>query len=462
MIDNQKLRKNLPKLQLALISPASNGLKMNLDHIYLVSQEKIAEKIPSQYLFSPFSRWSGMGLGLLIISALTPDIFQIDLIDENIKDIDFNKKYDLIAISLITQQAPRAYIIADSFRAKGIPVILGGIHPTIMKDEAKAHADSIIIGEAEELWTTVIEDFLNKDLKSIYYSNDSVDLSKSPIPRYDLLDFSKYKIAWIQTTRGCPHGCEFCAASNIFGKRYRHKSIQQVINEVQYIKRLTNIQIGFADDNMFVNREFSYTLLKELKKLNINWITQTDISVGEDDELLELLRKSGCNSLFIGFESLSKRNLTSDDRENWKLKYIDNYATLIKNIQSYGIGVLGAFILGFDEDEESTFNELAEFIISNNLYASQLTILTPLPGTRLRERLLRENRVISSDWNRYTFLDVNFIPKRMSPQRLQEGLYEVFQKVYDREVRIKVAQHFKKIYHDLRHDPGEKVQKSRK
>ena len=448
-MNKKRSERKSSKLQLALISPASNGSRMDLNHIYLVSQEKIAEKIPSQDLFSPFIRWSGLSLGLLIIGALTPNIFEIDLIDENIKNIDFDKKYDLVAISLITQQAPRAYFIAGSFRAKGIPVILGGIHPTIMKDEAKAHADSIVVGEVEELWPSVINDFLNKDLKSIYCSNGSIDLSSSPIPRYDLLDFRKYKIAWIQTTRGCPHNCEFCVASNVFGKKYRHKSVQQVIDEVRYVKSLSNIQIGFADDNMFVNKRFSYALLEELKKLNINWITQTDISVGEDDKLLELLKRSGCNSLFIGFESLSKQNLISIDRTSWKFKYIDNYSALIKKIQSYGIGVLGAFILGFDEDDESVFSELADFIINNNLYASQITILTPLPGTRLRERLSRENRIISNDWSRYTFLDINYIPMRMSPQRLQEGLYEVFQKVYDREVRIKVARHFKKIYHDL-------------
>ncbi|UCB57650.1 MAG: B12-binding domain-containing radical SAM protein [Candidatus Omnitrophota bacterium] len=395
--------------------------------------------------------WSGFNSGLLIIAALTPNSFDIKFIDENFENIDFNKNYNLVAISAITQQATRAYQIADEFRKRGVKVVIGGIHATVLPEEAKQHADSVIVGEGEETWPRFIEDFLNNNLQPFYRSTNPVDLTKSPIPRYDIVKPGNYKMAWIQASRGCPRDCEFCAASNVYGFKYRHKTIDQVIKEVSYIKNIfkRSIQIGFADDNMFTNQRYSMALVKRLLPLNVRWFAQTDVSIADNESFLELLRQSGCTLLFIGFETLSGKTLKSLDRTNWKIKQIEKYPNIIKTIQSYGIGVMGAFIIGFDNDDTSVFKKLADFIINNHLYAAQVTILTPLPGTRLRRRLEEEKRILSYNWSDYSMCNITFSPKRMSAQELQDGFLEIYQQIYSKEVYFKKAEHFKEIYADL-------------
>jgi len=403
------------------------------------------EETSSQFLRHSLS---GCSSALLVLAALTSKSHKIALIDENFEKIDFDKKYDLVAISMMTQQACRAYEIADVFRSKGNKVVMGGIHATVLPDEAKKHADSVAIGEAEDIWNNIIEDAKNNSLKSFYVSERSVDLTKNPVPRYDLLKKEHYNIIWIQTTRGCPRDCEFCAASKIFGLKLRHKTIKQVVREVKFIISLgKKFQISFADDNMLIDKKYAKSLLKALGPLNIRWFGQTDISIAEDDNFLKLLRDSGCAILFIGFESLTKNSLKFVDGNSFKLKRLDKYSYYVNKIQSLGIGVLGSFVLGLDGDDLSAFNRTSDFIIKNHLYASQLTVLTPLPGTRLRERLEKENRLFAHDrWERYTFWDVNFIPKNMNPQELERGLLEVHRRIYSKKVLSGVAKYFKDVY----------------
>jgi radical SAM superfamily enzyme YgiQ (UPF0313 family) len=394
--------------------------------------------------------WSGISLGLLVIAALTPKHFELKFIDENFEDIDFDKSYDLVGISAMTQQATRAYQIADEFRKRGIKVVIGGIHATVLPEEAKQHADSVIVGEAEETWPRFIEDCLNGNVQPFYRTTESIDLAKSPIPRYDLLQPQNYKTIWIQATRGCPRDCEFCVASKVYGLKYRHKTVEQVVREIEYVKKIwENAKINFADDNMFVDRKYSAELVKRLMPLKVKWSAQTDVSVAQDEDFLELIRRSGCISLFIGFESLSKENFNSLDRHRWKLQQLEKYPAVIRRIQSYGIGVMGAFIIGFDNDDTSIFKKTMNFIIKNRLFAAQVTILTPLPGTRLREKLKKEERVLNNDWKCYTGFDVNFIPKQIPPQVLQQDLLKVYRGIYNKEIRLQIAKHFKDIYLNL-------------
>ncbi len=402
--------------------------------------------------------WSGFSPALLVVAALLPTDCQITLIDENFEDIDFEERYDLVGITAMTQRANRAYQIADEFRKKGTKVILGGIHPTILPEEAKQHADAVLIGEAEEIFSNFIRDFLKNSIKSFYKTSQPVDITRSPLPRYDLLKPENYNMIWIQTTRGCPIDCEFCAASKVYGLKFRHKAVGQVIKEVSLVKRIwNNALIGFSDDNMFINRKYAKEMLEELAHLNIRWITQTDISIAGDKRFLRLLRKSGCMMLFIGFESLSENTLKSVDTHGWKSKFLPEYKFLIREIQSYGIGVMGAFIVGFDNDDVSVFDKIADFVLENNLYGAQVTILTPLPGTRLRVRLERENRLLTTGWDNYTFLDVNFKPAKMSINELLNGLIETYKKIYNKEVHIKKAKYFKSIFTRLmvKKDTGE-------
>ena len=391
--------------------------------------------------------WSGISSGLLVIGALTPKDIDVVLVDENVEVINFDEDYDLVALSAMTQQASRAYEIADEFRKKGIKVVMGGIHATILPQEAKQYVDSVIIGEAEETWPELLKDLQKGKMQPFYHSRKIVDLQYAPLPRYELLNPENYKIIWAQTTRGCPYDCDFCTVTKLFGHKFRYKSIKQVLREVEHIKSIAkNSWIGFGDDNMFVNRRYSKDLLRHLIPLRIKWMTQTDISIAEDDGLLELLKESGCHILFIGFESLSKESLGLVDRSGFKVKKLEKYKFYIEKIQEKGIGVMGAFILGFDSDDKTIFKKTADFIINNHMYSSQVSVLTPFPGTRIRSDLEKQNRLLSKKWKYYTFWDVNFVPRKMTVDELQDGVLDVLKAIYNRDVLISNDRYFKKIY----------------
>jgi radical SAM superfamily enzyme YgiQ (UPF0313 family) len=427
---------------LALISPKGSFISNSPEFIEFWNASK--------YLLSYRQNWSGLSTALPIIAALTPPSYKIELVDENIEQIDFTAEYDIVAITAMTQQATRAYQIADQFRKKSIKVIIGGIHVTVLPDEAKQHCDSVVIGEAEHVWPTVLKDFEKDQLQPYYKSTAVLDLKDSPLPRYDLLKSKKYSVAWVQSTRGCPHDCEFCVASKVYGKSYRCKSADQVVGEIEYIKScLGNIRVGFSDDNLLVNKIFSQELLEKIVPLNIRWAGQSDISIAENPGTLDLLRKSGCTFLFVGFESLSRANLATINANNWKLNRLDRYPDFIKSIQSNAIGIMGAFIFGFDEDTPAVFEQTTEFVINNNLYDAQFSVLTPFPGTKIRDRLAAENRLLPTPWENYSVFDVNYIPKHMTSKKLQEGLMDSYIRINNKDIYARKMDHFKKIQRQL-------------
>jgi radical SAM superfamily enzyme YgiQ (UPF0313 family) len=391
--------------------------------------------------------WSGLSTSLPVIAALTPVSHQVEIVDENVEAIDFSAEYDMVGITAMTQQAPRAYQIADEFRRQGTATVIGGLHATLLPAEATSHADSVIVGEAEYLWSGILEDFSRNRMQSIYESKVEVDLGDSPIPRYDLLKPKRYNVIWVQATRGCPHDCEFCVASRLYGPRYRHKEVSRVIDEIQYIKKhLGNVRIGFADDNLFVNEDFSEELLQGISSLGVRWAGQSDIAIAEKPRLLELIKKSGCTFLFIGFESLIRANLMKINKSGWKLAKLEYYSEYVREIQGHGIGVMGAFIYGFDEDTVAVFEETSDFVIQNYLYDAQFSILTPFPGTRIRQRLLGEHRLLATDWDNYSVFDVNFLPKLMTKEQLQDGILYSYMKTNTKEIYEKRISHFKDIY----------------
>lgn len=431
-------------MRMCLISPKGNFLSKNS-----VAFKKFYAN--TKFIESFRNTWSGLSPGLLIVAALTPPTYEIELIDENIDTINFSTNFDLVAISFMTQQAIRAYQIADEFRKRNVKVVLGGIHAMAMPEEAKQHADSVIVGEAEYLWPEFIDDFENNKIKPFYKSEKEVDLKDSPIPRYDLIKNNNYKTIWIQTSRGCPHDCEFCAASKIYGNKYRKKTVEQVIEEVKLVQKIfgNSIKIGFSDDNFFVNEKYSTAILEKLIPLKIRWGTQTDISIAKKDNILKLLYKSGCTHLFIGFESLFEQNLKEIDKQGWKHKQLKKYSEYIKKIQSYGMGIMGAFIVGLENDEFSVFKKTEDFILNNYLADAQIAILTPLPGTRLRKRLEREKRILPTQWDNYTFWDVNFIHKTLTKRQLENGLFEIYKNLNNERVYLRKARHFKEIQKNL-------------
>ncbi len=396
--------------------------------------------------------WNGIGVGLPSLAACTPGDHDFKIVDENQEEIDFDGEYDIVGVTAMTQQAPRAYEICDEFRRRGVHVTLGGIHPTVMPFEARRHADTVFVGEAENSWPVFIEDFAAGTSKAVYDSADypQVDMKKLPVPRYDLLAQYKYPVVYVQATRGCPHDCEFCVASNIYGHHYKYKDVEQVVNDIKEVKKYWKFaQIGFADDNLFVNKRYARELLAAFKEMNFSWFAICDVSIARDEDFLRELHESGCRTVLIGFETTSEGNLEKMNLSQWKLKQLATYPESVQKIQSWGIGVYGSFILGLDHDTKETPTEISDFINDNNLLGAQITILTPFPGSRLRNRLETEGRIIHDEWQWYTVWNAVIRHNNFTPRELEDGLLEVYRGIYNPESNRRRSEHFKKVCREL-------------
>lgn len=312
-----------------------------------------------------------------------------------------------------------------------------------------------MVGEGELVWPQLIRDFQDNRMQRIYKPSpgESFSLAKAPLPRYDLLDLSKYNRLTVQTSRGCPHQCTFCASSILLTPDYKVKPIENVLAEVKYIKSLwKNPFIEFADDNSFVWRDHYKALLRALIKEEVHWFTEADVSIGNDDELLDLMRESGCRQVLIGFESPNASGLNSlEVRKNWKHLKHGTYENIIDRIQSKGIAVIGCFILGLDGDDETVFDRVCDFVSQTCLFDVQLTVLTPFPGTPLYKSLMSEGRILKQlAWERCTLFDINFKPKKMSVARLQQGLIYSAKKIYDKDL---INQRRRRFFNKLREAP---------
>ncbi len=432
------------KLKILLVSPKGEFL--------CKSQEFADFMLNSREMKTILHFWNGIGVSLPTLAALIPNGHTITIIDENQETIDFSQPYDLVGITAMTQQAHRAYEIAASFRRHGTHVAIGGIHPSVMPEEAQKNADTVFIGEGENAWKRFFQDFLRGTPQKVYdhKSFPPVDMKTLPTPRYDLLAKYRYPVVYIQATRGCPHDCEFCVASNIYGKRYKHKTVEQVAREVREVRNHWKLaQIGLADDNLFVDKTFSTQLVNAFKRLNVTWFAVCDVSVAEDERLLKDLHESGCRTLLIGFESVSKESLKYINKNLWKLKRLERYPELIERIQKWGIGVYGSFIIGLDEDDRHTPQDIVRFVNENHILGAQITILTPFPGSRLRARLERENRILHSDWQWYTVWNSVIAHKNFTPEELESSLLGMYKQIYDSVRNAERAAHFKKICQEL-------------
>ena len=347
--------------------------------------------------------------------------------------LDLPTDFDLVAISTFTAQFYEACDVADFYRAKKIPVVMGGITVSSLREQAKEHCTSVVIGEGELLWPELLADFERGVLKPFYATKREFDFADAPMPRFDLLDPEKYNRLTVQTSRGCPHRCEFCASSILLTPRYKVKPVEKVIAEIREIKKIwPKPFIEFADDNSFVHREHYKNLLRELAKENLRWFTETDLNVAQDDELLGLMRDSGCQQVLIGLESARRTSLDGVElKSNWKLRQQDFYTEAIAKIQSYGITVNGCFVLGLDGDTPGVFNEVLDFVRGSGLYEVQVTFMTAFPGTPLYERLKREGRILRDRaWELCTLFDINFTPKNMSVEQLQSGFLKLAKQLY--------------------------------
>ena len=364
-------------------------------------------------------------LSLPLLAGLTPQDVEVRLVDENVEQVDLGAHADAVAITCMTPSAPRAYEIADAFRERGIPVVMGGIHPSVLPDEASAHADSVVVGEAEPVWRQVISDLATNRLRPRYDDFGYADLTGLPIPRRDLLRPGSYaSVNVVQTARGCPIGCSFCSVSNVFGKRYRFRPIPEVVEEVASLK---GRWVGFVDDNITGHHQRAKQLLEALIPLRILWVGQGDLSIARDPDLLSLAARSGCRALFMGLESLSPANL----RDTGKSPNLGlDMGEAIGKIHRAGIGIIGSFVLGLDADDPSVFTRTIQFAERHKLLAAQFSVLTPYPGTPIRDQLEREGRVEDHDWSHYTMSHVVFRPNRMTSLQLAEGQGLVYRRFY--------------------------------
>jgi len=393
-------------------------------------------------------------LGLLTLAGMTPSDIDVEYIEvEDIQKVDgLPGDYDVVAISSFSAQMNEAYELADRFRAAGTRVLLGGLHVTALPDEALQHADCIVIGEGEPVWPQLISDLKHNRLQTIYDARGTpFDLADAPMPRFELLDPQRYNRLTVQTTRGCPFNCEFCAASIRLSPFYKVKPVEKVIAEIQRIKEIwPKPFIEFADDNTFVNKHHAKKLLRSLAPEKVRWFTETDISVAEDDELLNLMRESGCAQGLIGLESPSRAGLHGlEKKSDWKLKQYDHYLESINKIQSHGISVNGCFVLGMDGTGPESFRQVFDFVRDSGLHEVQVTILTAFPGTPLYDRLKREGRIIKDKaWELCTLFDVNFQPENMTVSELEDNFRWLVEHLYSEE---ETAERQHRFYQQLRH-----------
>ena len=362
-------------------------------------------------------------LALATLAALTPPDIDVGFSDDQIHPIDLNDGFqgaDLVAISAMSKTAYRAYQIADACREKGIKVVLGGIHPTVLPEEASAHADVVVVGEAEILWPRVIADFQANRLQRFYRQDGVVDMNHSPVPQRGIFKShsrSYVPLDVVQTTRGCPFDCDFCTVNPVFGSRFRMREIEKVVAEVQ---GLTRWGILFADDNVIGNVPYFQKLFTALEPLKLRWIGEASLAGLDNEENLKILQKSGCKALFIGFESLSPQLKTIGKPQNNPARY----GEVIRKLHDHGIIAYAAFIFGFDFDDPSVFERTVEFAIANKVILAQFAILTPYPGTRLYTRLQAEGRLLQDKWwlvPNQEILAPHFRPQLMEPEQLREG-----------------------------------------
>ena len=365
-------------------------------------------------------------LGLLRVAGATPPDWSVTILDEKVEPIDFSRPVDLVGITGMTPAINRAYEIADAFRARGVPVVMGGIHVSMLPDEALAHADAVIIGEAEDLWPRLLSDFRQGVLQRSYRHEAFPSLSRLGSPRWPLYDGKGYlPFHCVETSRGCPHGCDFCSVTNYFGGCYRTRPPEEVEEEIRGLRpfagrfTLKNV-VFFVDDNIAGKRAHARELLTRLIPYQLKWVGQASTTIARDDELLDLCRKSGCMGLLIGFETLSKEKLLAV-RKGFNSP--EGYMDAIHKLHDYGIGVSGAFVFGLDGDDPGVFDRTYEFVQQAKLESPYFSILTPYPGTRLHGKLVGEGRIIDSDWSNYNTNNVVYQPQGMTAPQLFDGYY---------------------------------------
>jgi len=386
----------------------------------------ISPKVTMRPMDSAFKMQMSPSLALLVLGALTPRQHKVTVCDENVERLDLRDTPDLVGITVKADTADRSWDIARAYRTKGIPVVIGGIHPTACPEESAPHADAIVIGEAEPVWADVLADAQAGKLRPSYGSATPISLDQTPIPRWELIDKKRYLFTNTLTIgRGCPWRCSFCYNSSPnLPKGYRAKPIENVLAE---IASLNSRHVMFIDDNFIADPAYARQLLQAFRPLHLTWHTAVSADIGQHDDILDLMVETGCRSLFIGFESLNPANLrTANKLQNKREKYED----LVRKIHGRGMMVNASVVFGFDEDGPEVFEQTTDWLISQRIETMTAHILTPYPGTALYTRLLSEGRIFDHDFTHYNTSRAVFRPAKMTAKELESGYLDAYKHFY--------------------------------
>ena len=368
------------------------------------------------------------GLALPLLAALTPDGWETELIYEVIEDVPFDTDADLIGVSTMGHGVIRSIDIAKEYRRRGKTVILGGYMASIMPEEAVKYCDSLIIGDAELVWQQMLSDFENGNLKKTYEKPLEGNWYSTPSPRFDLLEGKNLgDFLPVQAGRGCPNSCSFCSVSCLYRGRYVKRPLPEVIRDIEQIKSLGYKKILLLDDNIFSDRKYLDSLLDTLIKLDISWMSQCEITIGKDDELLEKLQRSGCTTLSFGLESISRESLISMDK-GWAVPA--EYDFLIQNIRNHGIDVSTEMVVGGEGDTLESIRMTKDFIERNKISVPRFYILTPFPGTRFFDQIKEEGRLVNNDIYSYDGTSAVYRPKNMTPDELTQAYWELYSELF--------------------------------
>ena len=364
------------------------------------------------------------------IAGLTPPDIEIRFYDDRMEVIPYDEPTDAVALSVETYTALRAYQIASEYRRRGVPVILGGFHVTLCPEECQNYAEAIVIGEAEGIWSEVIDDLRHGTLRQRYQADSQPSLDKVCVDRSIFAGKRYLPIGLVETGRGCRFPCEFCAIQSFFKRTHRSRPVDAVVQELQALRKHAKL-FFFVDDNFAGSLAAAKVLAAEISRVKIRWVTQMSINAAHDEELLALLARSGCKGTLIGFESLDESNLAAMGKRFNTMQ--GGYAQALENLKRHHIRVYGTFIFGYDQDTEASFTQALEFALHHKLYIAAFNHITPFPGTPLYDRLQEERRLRYDNWwidPRYRYNDLPFVPERLTPQQVTAGCVDARRRFY--------------------------------
>lgn len=384
--------------------------------------------------------WQMEPLPPAMIAALTPADVEKRFYDDRLETIPFDEPTDLVAISVETYTARRAYQIASDFRRRGVPVVMGGFHATLCPDEVRRHCETLVIGEAEEVFPEVLDDHRHGRPRDVYRAARRPPLTVDP--DRSIFRGKRYlPIRLVEFARGCRFQCDFCAIQSFFDATQTHRDVDRVVAEVERVRRPGQM-VFFIDDNVVSDVEAAKALCRALMPLKLRWVSQASITVAFDDELLDLLRGSGCQGLLIGFESLDEANLAAMNKRFNLMRGGPRKA--LENLRAAGLRVYGTFVFGYDGDSAASFADAVDFCQDEGLFIAAFNHITPFPGTPLYQRLEGEGRLLHDAWwldEGYRYNQVPFVPRNLTPEELERGCLEARRRFYAWRSILERARH---------------------